>query len=257
MTDEPYTDAVLYDLEYAHFDEDVLFYVNLARRLAPRGPVVELGCGTGRLTILLARAGIPVIGVDRANAMVDRLEAKLAEEPATVAERVRVVRSDYRSFAPEAPVPLVVWPFNSLHHLDSPEALTAMLARIRSWLTDRGVVALDAYLPSPELYGPDPEARHEVRQLVDPRDGEVLETWEQGWWDADEQKNHILQVYRRSDGTERRVHLALRMFEHDRLLACIEEAGLSLGGEFGDYLGAPLAEDALKWVAWLTARSRA
>ncbi|MEN0064758.1 MAG: class I SAM-dependent methyltransferase [Myxococcota bacterium] len=252
MSDEPYTDAVLYDLEYEHFDEDVSWYLGLAQQLAPRGPVIELGCGTGRLTLPLAKAGIFTTGLDRAGPMVDRLEAKLRGEPAAVQEALCVLREDYRAYAPPEPVPLVLWPFNALHHLDSEADLVSMLMRIRSWMGPHGTLALDAYLPDPTLYGTDPERRHEQRRFVDPRDGIELESWEQGWWDAENQTSHVLQVYRRPDGTETRVHLALRMFTRRALHQAISEAGWTLISEFSDYQGTPLADNALKWVAVLT-----
>ena len=56
MSDDPYRDPVLYDLEYASQHEDVQFYTALARRL--RGPVCELGCGNGRILLPIARAGV-------------------------------------------------------------------------------------------------------------------------------------------------------------------------------------------------------
>jgi len=251
MSDEPYRDGLLYDLEYRDFDEDVAYYVELARALAAGRPVVELGCGTGRLTLPLARAGIDTIGVDRAGAMVDRLEEKLGTEPADVAARVRIVRADYRDWAPDERVPLVLWPFNAVHHLDSTDALVAMLALIRRWVRPRGVLALDGYLPDPDLYGPDPETRHERRTFRDPRTGEPIESWEQGWWDAAARTSHVVQVYRRPGGAETRVHLRLRMFTRDELHEAIRRAGWRLVAEYRDFGGEPPAPDALKWVGQL------
>ncbi len=251
MSDEPYTDALLYDLEFQDFDEDVAYYVALARALAAGGAVVELGCGTGRLTLPLAHAGLQTIGVDRAPAMVERLLAKLDGANPEVKARLAVEQADYRQWAPDAPVALVLWPFNALHHLDSPATLTEVLARVRTWTHPRGVLALDAYLPDPELYGSDPDQRYEPHQLVDPRSGEVLETWEHGWWDAEAETTHFVQVYRRPDGSERRVHLALRMFRREVLRRCIDDAGWELVAEYGDFDGTALTTDSLKWVAQL------
>ncbi|MEO0602319.1 MAG: class I SAM-dependent methyltransferase [Myxococcota bacterium] len=251
MSDEPYTDAFLYDLEFDGFDEDVVYYVELAKVLAAERPVIELGCGTGRLALPLARAGLPTVGIDRAGAMVDRLDVKLEQEPGEVRARLEVVRGDYRTWSPPKPASVVLWPFNALHHLDGPAALTAMLARIRSWTCPRGVLALDAYLPDPELYGTDPDRRYEPREFVDPHSGERIESWEQGWWDAEAETTHIVQAYRRPDGSERRVHLVLRMFTHDQLLTSIRDAGWQLVAEYGDFTGTALTPDSLKWVAQL------
>ena len=54
--------ARFYDLDYDSFQDDVAFYLGLAEHTG--GPLLELGCGTGRLLIPLARAGFEITGVD-------------------------------------------------------------------------------------------------------------------------------------------------------------------------------------------------
>ena len=69
--------APFYDWENARTlgRRDVPFWRRVA--LEARGRVLELGCGTGRVTLPLARAGVPVVGVDRSSAMLGRLRARL------------------------------------------------------------------------------------------------------------------------------------------------------------------------------------
>lgn len=248
--DDPYADAGLYDLEYADMVEDVAFYVDRAR--VAGGPVVELGCGSGRLTVPIARAGVQVTGVDRAEDMLRALSAKLAREPEVVRERVRCVRGDYRAVElPEAAFAAVLWPFNALHHTTDEEDLCAILRRIRGWIRPGGRLVLDCYLPDRELYDHDPEDRYEGRTFVDPRTGEPLESWEQGWWDEASRVHHVIYVYRRPDGSERRTHLQLRMYEIDELRAAIRDAGFDVVREASDFHGRPTGPGTLKWVAAL------
>ncbi len=72
--DDPYAEiGALYDLEHATFDDDLDLYLNLA--LVTGDPVLELGCGSGRLLVPLAATGLRVTGLDRSQPMLDRARA--------------------------------------------------------------------------------------------------------------------------------------------------------------------------------------
>ena len=64
-----------YDLEYGQTQVDLDFYISLAKAAQP--PVLELACGTGRVTIPIARAGVPIVGVDSATEMLARAQEKV------------------------------------------------------------------------------------------------------------------------------------------------------------------------------------
>jgi SAM-dependent methyltransferase len=249
VDDDPYAEPELYDLEYAHHDEDVGWYVDRAR--AARGPVLELGCGTGRLTLPIARAGVSVLGVDRAQPMLDQLHAKLRREPADVRLRAKTLAADYLALDLDQRFAAVLWPFNAIHHCPGPDAVVAVLQRARAWLVPGGRLAMDAYLPDLDLYDRDPHGRYEPRTFTDPRSGERLDSWEQGWWDEPTRTHHVLYVYRHTDGREERAHLALRMYELHELHDLVARAGFRVVREAMDFEGTPLAPDALKWVALL------
>lgn len=249
VTDDPYNEHVLYDLEYAEHDEDVPWYVDLARGAA--GPVLELGCGTGRLTLPIARAGGRILGVDRAAAMLGGLQAKVAFEPLEVRQRVRTIRADYLSLELDDRFAAVLWPFNALHHCPGPAQVVALLRKAGQWLRPGGVVGLDCYLPDLDLYDRDPEQRYEPRTFVDPRSGAVLESWEQGWWEPTTRTHHVLYVYQHPDGTQERTRLALRMYELPELHRMVADAGFRIEREAMDFDGSPMRDAALKWVATL------
>src|SRR6201987_5608031 len=71
---------------------DLAFYERIAREAG--GPVLELACGTGRITLPLAKAGLHVTGVDRSEAMLTIARRKLAALPASVQERLNFVNQD-------------------------------------------------------------------------------------------------------------------------------------------------------------------
>ena len=97
---EHYSDAALYDYEYRRRRADVAFYKELARRrLGGSGRILELGAGSGRVTIPLARAGYEVVAVDASRPMLDKLRDRVAALPRSVARRISIVEADLRSFA--------------------------------------------------------------------------------------------------------------------------------------------------------------
>lgn len=71
---------------------DGAFYERVAREVG--GPVLELACGTGRIALPLAQAGLQITGVDRAEAMLTIARCKLAALPASVQERLNLVNQD-------------------------------------------------------------------------------------------------------------------------------------------------------------------
>lgn len=148
--DDPYADLVsLYDLEHAEFREDVDLYLKLAEVVGD--PVLELGCGTGRVLVPLASAGFRVTGVDRSSAMLDR--ARSAIDDAGASERATVVNGGMTEGdrAPGGPFGLVIFALNGLHHLASAAEQRAALVSARRALDPRGMLVIDAMNPTPDL----------------------------------------------------------------------------------------------------------
>ena len=85
MTQYHNRDALLYDSYATGVKGDVEFHVTMARE--SEGFVMEMGCGTGRLLIPIAREGIDIIGVDRESAMLDIAEQKIARAPSTAGRK--------------------------------------------------------------------------------------------------------------------------------------------------------------------------
>jgi SAM-dependent methyltransferase len=254
MNDDPYADPALYDLEYTDHTEDIAYYTRLASK-SP-GPLLELGCGTGRLTLPIARAGGRVDGVDLAPSMLEGLRLKLAAEPAEVQARVRFWEGDFRDPPPHTRTDYawVLWPFNALHHCTGPDDVLRTLAAARARLATGGGIALDVYLPDRELYDRDPGRTYEHRIFKDPRTGRPLHTWEQGWWDEPTRTHHVVYTYRDHQGSEERAHLRLRMFERDELIQLFHEAGFRVAFSAEDFAGRPVRTGSLKWVLQLRPR---
>lgn len=133
------------------------------------GPVLELGVGTGRVAIPLAKDGHEVVGVDRSRAMLARAESHARRARA----KVRLVESDMRSFSLDRAFALITIPFNTFLML-TPEERWPCLARCREHLSETGRLAIDVFQPDPnKIAGVDGGVREEWRRK-DPETGHLV-----------------------------------------------------------------------------------
>ena len=112
------------------------------------GPVLELGCGTGRVLLPVARAGIEITGLDLSQGMLAVLRQRLEAESPEVQARVRLVEGDMREFDLGQKYALVTIPFRPFQHLTTVEDEMACLATIRRHLQPGGRLVLDLFNPS-------------------------------------------------------------------------------------------------------------
>ena len=143
--DEEFT-ADLYDLVVPYRNRpDVGFFVREAERCG--GPVLEVGCGTGRVLIPTARAGIEITGLDSSKTMLAKCRDALEHEPDEVRSRVALVSGDMREFDLGREFRLITIPFRPFQHLLNVEDELACLATLRRHLTDDGRLILDLFNP--------------------------------------------------------------------------------------------------------------
>jgi len=182
------------------------------------------------------------------------MDVRVATETPEVQQRIHGHYADARHVDLPTRFPLVLWPFNALHHCRRDSDVLAALDRVRHHLTPNGLLALDCYLPDLELYDRDPHQRVEPREFTHPTTGETLTSWEQGWWDPDLRIHHVVYAYRFADGTTSRSHLQFRMHTLDELLGLFDRAGWTVLKQAQDFRGTPVDADALKWVGVLQPR---
>jgi SAM-dependent methyltransferase len=143
--------AKYYDAAYAAKQDlvDLPFYVELAERSS--GPILEIACGTGRVTIPIARKGIEICGVDNSLPMLEVLRENLAREPEQVRRHVTVQEGDMRSFRLNRKFPLAIIPFRPMQHMFTVEDQVAALKTAAAHLTDEGILAFDVFYPKFEM----------------------------------------------------------------------------------------------------------
>ncbi|MGI8496787.1 MAG: class I SAM-dependent methyltransferase [Gemmatimonadaceae bacterium] len=139
--------ADLYDHVVLYRDRpDVEFFVEAAKEAG--SPVLEIGCGTGRVLIPTARAGLDIVGLDLSPHMLDICRRKVSAEPAAVQSRIELVRADMRTFELRRAFSLVTLPFRPFQHLVSVADQLSCLESVRRHLAPGGRLILDLFNPS-------------------------------------------------------------------------------------------------------------
>jgi ubiquinone/menaquinone biosynthesis C-methylase UbiE len=238
--------APFYDWENARTLglRDVPFWRQLARR-AP-GRLLELGCGTGRVSLPLARSRVDLVGIDRSAAMLARARAR--SRRARLGSRLRFVRGDIRAlpFAP-ASFGAVIAPYGILQSLLNDRDLTAALDSIARVVTRRGIFAMDLV--------PDLPAWREYRNRVQLRGRKdrhthltLIESVRQDprrqltWFE----QRYIERRGRRS--AEHRFELTFRTLSVRQLTGRLARAGFSVDAILGDYRGGTWDAQAEAWI---------
>jgi SAM-dependent methyltransferase len=126
------TDVIWHDLECGGYVEDLPLW----RELAGDGPVLDLGCGTGRVALDLAQRGVPVVGLDVDRVLLDELERRAGDLP------VETVRADARDFDLGRRFPCVLAPMQTVQLLGGRAARADLLRCARAHLEPGGVFAI-------------------------------------------------------------------------------------------------------------------
>ncbi|HBJ32505.1 MAG TPA: hypothetical protein DDY93_14190 [Dehalococcoidia bacterium] len=128
---------------------DVEFYLEEIRRAG--SPVLELGCGTGRLLEFIAREGFNVVGLDRAPSMLKIARAEVALLPPDVSALIEIVDGDMRAIALNRQFKLAIIPYRAFLHLLTVQDHRAALASIHEHLEDGGRLAFNIFDPDLEM----------------------------------------------------------------------------------------------------------
>lgn len=229
--------ARYYDLEFGAFSDDAPLYRGFADLTG--GPVLELGCGTGRLLVPLARAGFAVTGVDLAAAMLDLARAAVAS--GGVAARVTLLQDDLRSLAAlgDQRFGLIFCAINSFLHLESLADQRAALRAARRHLRPGGRLILDLFPPHPlTLAEYDGRLTH-AATFHDPATGERIDKFVSATLDPAAQRIETVFFYDRLAVTGQVERTAapfvlryIGRFELELLLAEAGFGGLQLYGSY-------------------------
>jgi SAM-dependent methyltransferase len=245
--------AEWYDVFYSTAGvEDVEFYVELAR--ASGGPVLEIGCGTGRVSLPVVAAGVNMVGVDFSTAML----AKARERAAATSDldgSFEFLQGDMRTLSLDRQFPLVIIPARTLYLALTPEEQLESLRRAAAHMAPGGALAFNLFVPDADLIADVSEEPFSMGETINPETGLRCLLSAVNRPDSIDQTIHSVQtVEELNDAGEviRTVDLEvnLRYLYPSEIHIMLEQAGLVADQVFGDFNGGPLTEDSdeMVWV---------
>ena len=231
---------------------DISFWSAFARgasadRVQSKGPILELGCGTGRVALPVARHGTTVVGIDRSPSMLAR--ARMRVRRAKLQSRVKLIRGDIRHLPfPGKTFPLVMAPYGILQSLLDEALLMATLKDVRRVLARHGTFGLElvADLPAWDEYS----NRVTLRSSRGPH-GKPIQLIESVRQDRRNQITRFEQEFVEGRGkaaTRKKFRLAFRNLTVPQMVQRLEKAGLEVAALLGDYQGGPWDLRAEVWI---------
>jgi ubiquinone/menaquinone biosynthesis C-methylase UbiE len=214
--------------------------------------VLELGCGTGRISLPLARAGIAVVGIDRSGPMLERAAKRLAawrrRQPRRAKNRLRLVRGDirYLPFAP-ASFDAVLAPYGILQSLVRDKDLKATLDAVAGVLAPGGLFGVDLVPDVPNWR----EYSNRIQMKGRAAGGAHLTLVESVRQDRKKHLTIFEQTYIERRGRDVREHtfdLTFRTLPVPTFTRRLERAGFRVEAVLGDYRGGPWDARADVWI---------
>jgi len=246
--------AWIYDIQHGdnHPMPDVPFYREYAKRhcgeAGGKGEILELGCGTGRVSLLLAEEGFRVTGLDLSNQMLDIFREKLAKissEQPELADRVKIYHGDMADFSLGRKFSLIIAPFRAFQAVTAQKDIEGTLACVRGHLSDGGAFIVNVFNPYADPLDESWRRGEEYTgEMTDERTGIRISFYE--CRERIDVANQIIYPYLAyvvdyPDGrTERQLeYLQLKYYYSRQLRAEVEKAGFGVAEEFSWYDKSP------------------
>lgn len=236
--------------------EDVAFYVNAVKKYGD--PVLELGCGTGRITMAIAEAGYRIVGLDISEKMLERAGEKRAARRREARERLHLVQADMTDFDLGEKFRLIVVPFRPFQHLLEIDQQIGCLDCAKKHLAANGRLILDFFqtdaerMHDPKFLNESPLAEYDLPGGRHVAMSERVAAFHRG-----QQRNDVEMIFRvtHSDGKQERLVMAwtLRYFFRYEVEHLLGRCGFRLEAVYGDFDTSPLEDESPEMIFVATA----
>ncbi len=242
--------ARYYDLIHHDMDEDLPMWLELADDAA--GPVLEIGCGTGRLLLPLAQSGQSVTGLDLSDAALNTARSKL-QAAGLPPNQVPLVQADMRRFdLPSHDFALAMLPLNTFMHCHTIDDQLATLQAIRQHLRPDGQLVIDLFFPDAVMLAEVDGRLYFEDETVDDVTGHAVQWFWRHDIDPATQMRHLVYMLDdiAPDGAVHRVTLplSLRFFYRFEMELLLQQAGFLVETIFGDYDMHPFDEGSPRMI---------
>ena len=219
-----------FDLKWRNFTADLDFWIRQARKYG--GPVLDLVCGTGRVSLHLTRAGFRVTGIDSS----ETLLREAARKCLRLSLSAEWVKHDIREFDLGTRFPLVILPGNAIATFMETKDLEACFACVKRHLAPKGKVVIDLFNPDLEILSRDPKERFpHARYPAHNGRGMVVVT-ESNSYDTVRQVNLIRRYHKMPrEARELVEEFAVRVYFPQELNSLLKYNGFLIEAKYGDY----------------------
>ncbi|MFQ5647991.1 MAG: class I SAM-dependent methyltransferase [Candidatus Aenigmatarchaeota archaeon] len=223
--------AEIYDLVYQDVG-GIRFWNHTAHKYG--GPVLELGCGTGRILLELAKAGFEVSGIDNSPDMLAVLKKNLKKLPKGAQEEIKVKEADMRNFSLDRMFRTVIIPFSSFQHLLNIKEQEACLQSIKRHLLPEGALIIDVF--NPDLSRPERMLRHDTTVKDAGRTISKFSTQTFNKTLQTTNAHFFIDITEKAGAVKRiTTDFKLKYFFHKELRQLLEKNGFRVIETYGDY----------------------
>lgn len=231
-----------YDLLFAGIPEDIDFYVEEAHKAG--GPVLEIGCGTGRISIHIAEAGIEVTGLDASEDMLAIIKQKIAMLDDDVQRRIQIAEGDMVSFSLEKKFNLIMIPCRAFLQLLTPEDQRATIYCLREHLKENGKLILNFFDPKINVLVENSGVLIKGEEAIDPTTGNKILYWHSTQNDMEHQLRKIDFIFEEQDVNGKVISrtvapLTMRWIYRYEMQYLLELCGFKVEALYGDFNRGP------------------
>ncbi|HRE46320.1 MAG TPA: class I SAM-dependent methyltransferase [Aggregatilineales bacterium] len=241
--------ARYYDAENEFMTDDLPFYAALAEENGD--PILDVGCGTGRVMLHLAGLGYTAHGVDVSVEMLRRGERR-AIARADLRDKCRFFTGDAAAHPYPTRYPLILVPYNGFMHFRTLDGQIQALKHWRDHLTEDGVIAFDLPNAGEVFAGGDDDTLTFERSFTEPESGGMVMQFSLSRIDRTAQIQHISWVYDETaaDGVLRRTvaPLTLRYVFPAEFDLLLNASGLAIQARYGDYEGGAFEDGSQRMI---------
>jgi len=229
--------AVYYEAEWRNFTQDIPFLIEEMRKAD--GPVLELACGSGRVTLPLAKEKYEVWGIDNSPEMLKIIENKMENEDPDVVKRMHISQQDMCDFQIEQKFKLIIIPFNSFLLLTDRKDFDRCLQCCLQHLDEGGRLIIDVFSPNFELCAVKVPKMQFLQHFYIHETGKVVVQWELAKRDMAQQLIEVDFLYEEYDQdgkvTQRMHNLKMSIIFRYELLYLLEKNEFLVQDVFGNY----------------------
>ena len=231
--------AYLYDLDQRDIlVVDIPFYIEYAKK--QNGNILELGCGTGRVSIELAKLGYFITGLDLSEQMLEIYKNKIKGLPKNIREKIEIINGNMAEFEIDKKYSLIIAPFRAFQALTKENDIKNCLKCIKSHLSENGIFIINVFRPNKEL----DESWCSEEKIQWERDDEKNGTHvvKKDWREKIDIKDQIIypkfiyEVIGKNGHMEKYIEeLELKYYYYEQLTKLLKDNGFKIMEEYGWY----------------------